>query len=49
MIMVLLKKVKYPKEMELKKENDGVLSALFLDLDISIIDGKFDLKRILIS
>ena len=34
----------YPEEMELKKENDGVLSASFLDLDISIIDRKFDLK-----
>ena len=34
----------YPEEMELKKENDGILSASFLDLDISIIDRKFDLK-----
>ena len=34
----------YPEEMELKKENDGILSASFLDLDISIIDRRFDLK-----
>ena len=28
----------------MKKENDGVLSASFIDLDISITDRKFDLK-----
>ena len=34
----------YPEEMELKKENEGLLSATFLDLDINIVDHKFDLK-----
>ena len=34
----------YPVELELKKENIGTTSATFLDLDISIIENKFDVK-----
>jgi len=34
----------YPLELELKKENDGYLSASFLDLDITIVEKKFVLK-----
>ena len=33
----------YPVEIELGKENDGTNSASFLDLEISIIDNKFNL------
>ena len=34
----------YPPELELKKENNGYLSASFLDIDITIVDNKFSLK-----
>ena len=34
----------YPDEIELKKENEGIHSASFLDLDINIVNNKFDLK-----
>ena len=34
----------YPPELELKKENVDIHNASFLDLDISIVDGKFVLK-----
>ena len=34
----------YPPELELKKENNGYLSATFLDIDITIVDNRFSLK-----
>ena len=34
----------YPKDQELKKENDGFENATFLDLENTIIDKEFDLK-----
>ena len=34
----------YPPEMELGKENEGTMHASFLDLELSIVDRKFNMK-----
>ena len=34
----------YPPELELKKENVGNCDATFLDLDLTIVDRKFNIK-----